>query len=438
MRIAYCRSAIADCLESAIRNPQSAVRARVRMSSWKRTFYAALAAQVCSITGFSLAMPFMAFYIRELGVSGEAEVARWSGYVNAAAGLTMALFAPIWGVVADRYGRRLMVMRSMYGGVLVLLLMSIAQNVYHLLAFRLLQGTLTGTIGALVALVASETPRERMGFALGAIQSAVYIGFAIGPLFGGVVADALGYRATFAASSLFLLAGGLLVQFGTREGFRPVPAADRAGQGTFAQVFASAGFMAAVLTLLALRFANAATAPTFGLLVEKLHGQGAHVHTVVGGVFAAGGAAAGVGSLLLGHASDRWGHKRLLILSCLFSGFVSLAYLLAESVQHLLVLRVLAGLGAAGVLPAANAIIRHTTADRNVGKAFGVSASAGSIGWMLGPWAGGEAAAAYGLWAPFTVMAVGMFFACGVAAWFVRPDPPRAAQPPAAGPFAEA
>lgn len=405
------------------------------MKPWKRTFYAALVAQFCSIAGFSLAMPFMPFYIRELGVTGQADVARWSGYVNAAAGLTMAIFAPIWGVLADRYGRRLMVMRAMYGGVVVLLLLAIAQNVYHLLAFRLLQGSLTGTIGALTALVASETPRERTGFALGTIQSAVYVGFAVGPLFGGVLADAFGYRATFALSSVFLLAGGLLVQFGTHENYVPGSAGDASEQGSFREVFASAGLVAAMVALLTLRFANSVTAPTFSLLIEKLHGGAAHLGTVVGFVFSVGGIAAGVGSFFLGHVSDRWGHKRLLIASCLFSGFVSLAYLLAESVGHLVGLRILAGVGAAGILPAANAIICHTTEDKNVGKAFGVAASAGSIGWTLGPWVGGEVAAVYGLWAPFGVMAAGIFLATGVVACFVRRDPPRKLREPVTEPI---
>jgi MFS transporter, DHA1 family, multidrug resistance protein len=397
------------------------------MSSWKRTFYAAFAAQVCSILGFSLAMPFMAFYIRQLGITNDAAVYRWSGYVNGAAGLTMAIFAPIWGHVADRVGRRPMVMRSMYGGVLVLLLMSIAQNVWHLLIFRLLQGMLTGTIAALVALVAAEAPRERAGYVLGVMQSAVFVGFALGPLVGGELAEALGYRATFALSSLLLLAGGLLVQFGTREVFVPRPAAESAGSGGFRAVFAAPGFMAAVFALFTLRYANSITAPTFGLFIEEIYGKAAGLNRVVGRVTGVGGLAAAVGSFFLGALSDRWrAHKRMLIASCVFGGIVSLAYAFATTVGHLVGLRILFGLGAAGILPAANAIIRHATADEHMGKAYGVTASAGSIGWMLGPWSGGEAAAVYGLRAPFILMAVAIVFSAGLVALLVRPDARRA------------
>lgn len=400
------------------------------MSSWKRTFYSAFLAQTCSITGFSLAMPFMAFYIRQLGVGEEAAVARWAGYVNGAAGLTMALFAPLWGHVADRVGRRLMVMRAMYGGVVVLLLMAVAQNVYQLLAFRLLQGTLTGTIPALVALVASEAPRERVGYALGIMQAAVFVGFSVGPLLGGLLADVVGYRVMFALSSLLLLAGGLLVQRNVREKFVARPGADRGKRDGFRAVVATQGFVAAVLVLMSLRYANSITAPTFGLLVEQVHGQGRLTNSVVGLLNAVGGVAAAVGAFLLGNLGDKLGHRRMLIRSCIFGGGVSLGYIFAASVWQLGGLRVLFGLGAAGILPSANAIIRHSTEDHNMGRAYGVTTSASSLGWMLGSLSGGEVAAAFGLRAPFVLMALGLGLGAALVARFVR-ERPRGTAPAA-------
>ena len=413
-------------------------------TSWKKTFYASFAAQLCSITGFSLAMPFMAFYIRELGVTGDAAVARWAGIVNAAAAVTMAISAPIWGVVADRFGRRLMVMRSMFGGAVVLVLMALTQNVYQLVACRMLQGVLTGTIAALLALVAAEAPRERTGHALGMMQAAVFVGFAIGPLFGGQIADALlkvpafaaggmRYRALFAASALFLLVGGLLVKFATHETFRPVVSSDREERGTFGQVFMATGFVAAVLALFMLRFANSVPAPIFALFVERIHGATKGVDKVVGNVLGAGGLAAAAGAFVLGRVSDSWGHRRLLIVSSMFTGAVSAAYYFATSVGHLYVLRILFGLGGGGILPAANAIIRNTTHDKNIGKAYGVTASVGSIGWAVGPLTGGYLAGMApglgGLRLPFLVMGGGLLLAAFVVFRFVRPDGRSSANP---------
>jgi MFS transporter, DHA1 family, multidrug resistance protein len=119
------------------------------VAKWKSTLVASWLAQICSIMGFAIVIPFLPFYVRELGVTDEKAVLLWSGWgLSTSVGLTMALVSPLWGLLADRHGRKMMVMRSMFGGVLVLGLMGLVQNVYQLLALRILQGVLTGTVTA--------------------------------------------------------------------------------------------------------------------------------------------------------------------------------------------------------------------------------------------------------------------------------------------------
>jgi len=187
------------------------------MAPWKKTFVSAFVAQILSIVGFAFAFPFVPFFIRDLGVPDPADQAFWAGVVMSSAGLTLAIFSPVWGFLADRYGRKAMVVRAFIGGAIVMFLMSLVQNVWQLAVCRLLQGAFTGTIAASVALVASVIPPKRSGFALGMMQTAVFIGVSIGPLFGGFVADALGYRTAFRVGACVILAGGLVVFFGTRE-----------------------------------------------------------------------------------------------------------------------------------------------------------------------------------------------------------------------------
>jgi DHA1 family multidrug resistance protein-like MFS transporter len=406
------------------------------MSSWKKTFRAAFAAQFCAIMGFSLAMPFMPLFIRELGVTDKGEVARWAGYANAATPLTMAIFAPIWGMLADRYGRRLMVMRAMFGGAVVLVLMALVQDVYQLVACRLLQGALTGTVAALVALVAAETPRERAGYALGMMQAAVFVGFAFGPLLGGLIANglraqpgfatgALRYRVTFALSAILLVAAGLLVRFATREAYQPGPPAAKAGHASFRHVLAATGFLAAVFALLTLRFANSVSASTFALFIEDICGRRMDIDSVVGIVLGVGGVAAAIGCAVLGPLSDAWGHRRLLITACFASGLVSLGYFFSATLRDLIVFRVLFGLAAGGMLPAANAIIRHTTSDENMGKAYGITTSMGSVGWVAGALGGGHLAAIYSPRATFIPMAVAFWLAAALVTFSVRTDRAR-------------
>jgi len=196
------------------------------MSPWKKTFYAAMVAQIFSIMGFMFIIPFLPFYIRELGVTEESAVEKWSGIIGGAAAVTLIIFSPIWGSLGDRYGRRLMVMRAMLGGTVVLVCMGLAQNVTQLLAARLLQGALTGTVSASTALVASVAPTERSGYALGMMQAAVFVGASCGPLLGGVISDQWGYRASCFVAAGMLLVGGLFIRFGARRDIIAAEGAD--------------------------------------------------------------------------------------------------------------------------------------------------------------------------------------------------------------------
>ncbi|OIO95158.1 MAG: MFS transporter [Armatimonadetes bacterium CG_4_10_14_3_um_filter_66_18] len=392
------------------------------MKNWKRTFYAVCLAQVCAITGFSFVLPFMPFFIRELGVTDPAAVARWAGIVSAATAVTMGIFGPIWGVLADRYGRKPMVVRAMFGGMLVLLLMSLSRTVIHLTLCRLLQGALTGTMTANIALVASVAPRERSGYALGMMQAAVFVGMSVGPLFGGLVADHFGYRATFLAAAVLLVIGGIVVSLFAEENFTPVSRDNKDEQGSFAEVLAATGFVAALAALFVIRFANSITAPVFPLLVEQIHGA-TRLNTVTGGIISVGGFASAVFSGILGRFSDTWGHRRLLILSSTLTGVVAGLHVFAQSVTHLVILRLLFGIGASGVMPAANAIIRNGSEDRNIGKAYGLSTAATSLGWAAGPLAGGSLAASMGLRAPFALMGASLVLAAVVVAVLVRKEP---------------
>ncbi|MEJ2211214.1 MAG: MFS transporter [Anaerolineae bacterium] len=160
------------------------------MEAWKRNLYVIWVAELVAIAGFSVVMPFLPYYVQELGITELHEVELWSGVLFATQAVAMTIAAPIWGSLADRYGRKMMVQRAMFGGAVVISLMGFVDNVWQLAALRALQGTLTGTVPAATTLVASSAPRERSGYALGLLQMAVWTGASVGPLLGGLVADA--------------------------------------------------------------------------------------------------------------------------------------------------------------------------------------------------------------------------------------------------------
>src|SRR5215212_6532805 len=163
---------------------------------WNTTLYAVWAGQLLALIGFSSRVPFLPFYLDDLGVSDISGQALWSGAINAAGAAAMAITAPIWGLLADRYGRKPMLLRGLFGGAGVVM-MGFASSPWQLLELRVLEGILTGTVAAATALIATSAPKRRLGYALGMVQTAVFAGAAAGPLFGGYAYDRIGPRATF-------------------------------------------------------------------------------------------------------------------------------------------------------------------------------------------------------------------------------------------------
>jgi DHA1 family multidrug resistance protein-like MFS transporter len=399
------------------------------MESWKKTLYIMWLAQFSSLMGFSFVLPFMPFYVRDLGVQGDANVAWWAGIASAATSFTLAIFSPIWGHYADRYGRKVMVLRSMFGGAIVLLLTGYARNVTELCILRALQGAVTGTMTASVALVASTTPSDRSGYALGLMQAAVFAGSSVGPYLGGKIwdmRDVLGPQAPFLVASCALVASGLLVKFGVKEQFRRHTSREKGHQGSFAEVFAASGFLVAVLVLFQIQFGTMARQPVFVLFIEKLYGTHEGVATFVGQLLAVTGVVAALSAGVFGRFSDRLGHKRLLAYSTLVAGVVVLPQAVARNVWQLAALQVIFGFAVAGIGPSANAIIRNAISDRNIAKAYGVSASLTSLGSGLGPLVGGYLAgpAGLGLRAPFLVTGVVLIMTAGVASIALKSPTP--------------
>jgi DHA1 family multidrug resistance protein-like MFS transporter len=172
---------------------------------WKTTLSVMFVAQLLSIVGFSFVLPFIPFYIRELGITDKHLVPMWAGILAAASSLVMTIFSPLWGWLSDRHGRKIMVERAMFAGAIITMAMGMVSNVYQLLVMRLLTGATTGTISASLSLVSSTVPGNKLGFGLGLMQVAVFLGMTLGPLAGGIMASYMGYRWPFVVVSIVLI-----------------------------------------------------------------------------------------------------------------------------------------------------------------------------------------------------------------------------------------
>lgn len=128
------------------------------MPTWRRNLYVLTAVQLLSTAGFSLVFPFMPLYVQEVGIATRGSVAFWSGLAFSSQAFTMMLAAPVWGAYADRYGRKVMLVRATFGGAILLVMMGLVQNAEQLVILRTIQGFVTGVVPAANALVAASTP----------------------------------------------------------------------------------------------------------------------------------------------------------------------------------------------------------------------------------------------------------------------------------------
>jgi DHA1 family multidrug resistance protein-like MFS transporter len=377
--------------------------------AWRRNLYALWLAQLLTIVGFSMRAPFLPFFLGDVGADSFASQALWSGIINAGGAGVMAVAAPFWGIVADRYGRKPMVVRAMFAGFCTISLMSLAQNPGQLLVLRFFEGAFTGSVTASTTLVASSTPRRNRGFALGMMQMAIFSGASAGPLLGGVLADLIGYRASFLVAGSLLLIGGLIVLFLVHEQFER-PAKGEAGvaeNGPSLRLILFGGAMLAMIgVLFGLRVSNSAIQPIMPLFVEEISGATRSVASLAGLALGVAGVASAVSAVTLGRLADRIGQTKILLIATTCAGLAFIPLAFSQNIVQLILFNALAGAAAGGVLPSANAIIANLTPARRRGAVYGAVAAAASLGGFIGPLGGAALAAAVDIRYTFLVSGI--------------------------------
>ncbi len=365
---------------------------------WQVILWASFIAQVLSIIGFSASLPFVPlFLVKDLHIASVQEAGLWAGAMAGISSLVMAGFAPIWGSLADRYGRKSMVLRAMIGGSILIALMSVSSNVWMLLGLRIVQGALTGTVPANIALVASVTPKRRLGFALGLIQTAVFSGASIGPLIGGTLADLTDYRFTFVVTSIALGLAAIIIAVFVHEDFKPVkpdPQARKLGWSErFKLAFGQKEFVAMLIILALVQFGNSVVAPVLALFIKVLNGTDEGAATLAGLELGITGFTSALSAVAAGQLSDRFGHRRVLVISAVAAGLLYIPQAFVSNIWQLLILRGAMGIFFGGIVPSANALIAQLIPEGRKGAAYGMVSSFASLGFALGPLTGAGIAA---------------------------------------------
>jgi DHA1 family multidrug resistance protein-like MFS transporter len=375
------------------------------------SFSVLLISQLLATTAFMFVVPFMPLYVQQLGVPDAENAAAWAGFINGASGATMALVAPLWGRLSDRLGRKLMLLRATLTAAVVVGSMAFVSTPWQLLALRLLQGTLTGTVPAATALVASTAPPEHAGWRLGALQTAIFVAAGVGPALGGVSADLAGLRTSFFVTSALLAVSGSLVLLGVTEARRRGDeVGDEVGDEKHEESTASHRtplpyrlLLPGLLALFAVHVAITSASVALPGFVHILASDADRIASQAGWIIGSGALVASLGSLLGGRLVNRFGSKWMIAMSLALAGLAAMPQALAASVTELWVLRLAASLFLGCTIPVANLAIKEGAPLERQGAAFGVASSATSTGFALGPIGGGLLVSALGFWAAFFI-----------------------------------
>ena len=389
---------------------------------WQRMLWILALAQLLSSVGFSMIFPFLPNYVTSLGAVSGISIAFWTGAVFSAQAITMSIASPLWGAVADRFGRKPMLVRALIGGALVVTLMGFVSNAEQLVLLRAIQGIVSGTVSAGNALVASLAPRNRMGYAMSVLQTASWGGVALGPVIGGILADQYGYASSFVITGILLAVGGILVIVGVKEDFTPVARSKRQSiLGGWRSLLAKRGVGTTFVARFTSSLGRGLLVPILPLFIPLLMAGSSGISTFTGLVIGVSSATGTVSSLLLGSLGDRAGHRRILLISGVLSAISYVAMAFVTEGWHLLVLNALSGFATGGLMPALSALIASYADDDEIGSAFGLDNSVMSAARAAAPLVAVGVASLFSYEAVFIIGAL-IFLFTVVLAWLKLPD----------------
>lgn len=378
------------------------------MESWKVNLISVWFG--CFFTGLAISqiLPFLPLYVAQLGVTSHEALSMWSGLTFSITFLISAIVSPMWGSLADRKGRKLMLLRASLGMAIAILLQAFATNVWQLLLLRGVMGLTSGYIPNAMALVASQVPRERSGWALSTLSTAQISGVIGGPLMGGFLADHLGLRTVFIITAMLLMVSFLVTLFLIKEGGRPkVKKGERlSGKAVFSTLPYPALVISLFVTTMVIQLCNGSIGPILALFVQSLSPDIANIAFLSGLIAAVPGVSALLSAPRLGKLGDRIGTSRILLatLACAIVLFFAMSFV--TSPLQLGILRFLLGFADGAMLPAVQTLLLKYSSEQVTGRIFGYNQSFMYLGNVAGPLMGASVSAMAGFRWVFAATAV--------------------------------
>lgn len=367
----------------------------------------------CFLTGasISLVVPFMPIFVEQLGIKGD-QVAFYSGLAISVSAISAAFVSPIWGILADKYGRKPMMIRAGLAMTITMGGLAFVPNVFWLLFLRFLNGVFTGFVPNATALIASQVPKDRSGYALGTLSTGVVAGTLTGPFVGGFIAEIFGIRNVFLLVGSFLFLAAILTILFIKENFQPVP---KEKALPTKELFTSVKYpfllINLFLTSFVIQFAAQSIGPILALYVRDL-GQKENLLFVSGLIVSSMGFSSMMSSGVMGRLGDKVGNHRLLIVAQAYSALIYLLCANASTPLELGIYRFLFGLGTGALVPGINALLSRMTPKAGISRVFAFNQVFFYLGGVIGPLAGSVVAEQFGYHSVFYATAACVALSC--------------------------
>ena len=369
---------------------------------WKRTVYISLVCVFCTAFGVSQLAPILPLYFHNLGVQTPEAMSLWSGLATGATYIIVCLAAPFWGRVADKKGRKITLIRSSFGMALCNVLIAFQTTPERVVLIRLVQGLVSGFYSASITLIASESPIERTGWALGLLASANLAGSLIGPLLGGYIADTVGIRNDFIIVGALMGLSGMLATIFIHENYVPQPNPEKLSiRKLKEQIPEFNSIVALCVASFIYAICIMSLQPVISVYIKGIvPSDTENLAFIAGTVFSAMGIAQLMSSSPLGKLVDKIGPRKVLVVSLIYVGILNIPQAYVSDVYQLAIIRFLQGFGLGGMLPALNTYLSSKTPREFTGQVFSYNQSCLFFGYFLGAVGGASLMA----WLGFTTL----------------------------------
>ncbi|WP_182187244.1 multidrug efflux MFS transporter [Pectinatus frisingensis] len=367
------------------------------MENWKRNLIICWLGSFATSSALSQVAPILPLFIQKLGVHSLPDIETWSGIAFGSTTFIMAFFSPFWGKLADKYGRKPMLLRASLGMSIVVGSISLVSSVYQLVGLRMLMGTISGFNSGAITLIATQTPENKAGWALGTLSTGSVSGMLLGPLIGGYLVEILGIRKVFIVMGLLLLIAFLLTLFFVREDFIPT----RKNLLSFSAIWRSLANKSLIISMFITTFivqvALFSIEPVITVYIGTLTPHTEHLAFISGMVFASSGLSSILAAPWLGKLSDHIGAHKVILAALICAAILFIPQAFVQNEWQLMGLRFLVGIATGAMLPSINTILRQNIPSEIAGRIFSYNQTAQFLGVFCGSVFGGQIAAYFGI-----------------------------------------